>query len=140
VTSNSERRTLPVVTYTLIGLNQLMFLVELGGGDQFIDDWAFIPAKFAANPGANAITIFSAMFMHGGWFHLFGNMLFLWIFGDNVEDRFGHLKFLIFYLLGSPRPWRSSLWPPIRACQTSAPRAPLLAFSAPISSCSRKRE
>jgi len=75
VTSNSERRTLPVVTYTLIGLNVLMFLVELGGGDQFIDDWAFIPAKFAANPGANAITIFSAMFMHGGWFHLFGNML-----------------------------------------------------------------
>jgi membrane associated rhomboid family serine protease len=45
------------------------------------------------------VTIFTAMFMHGGWLHLFGNMLFLWIFGDNVEDRFGHVKFLIFYLL-----------------------------------------
>jgi len=96
---NTQRRTFPVVTFVLIGLNVLVFLIELSGGDQFIVDWAFIPARFAQNPEANAVTIFSAMFMHGGWFHLFGNMLFLWIFGDNVEDRFGHLKFLIFYLL-----------------------------------------
>jgi membrane associated rhomboid family serine protease len=96
---NTQRRTFPVVTFALIGLNVLFFLVELSGGDQFITDWAFIPARFSQNPETNAVTILSAMFMHGGWLHLFGNMLFLWIFGDNVEDRFGHLKFLIFYLL-----------------------------------------
>jgi len=65
----------------------------------FIEEWSFIPARFSGNPEANAVTIFTAMFMHGGWLHLFGNMLYLWIFGDNVEDQFGHLKFLIFYLL-----------------------------------------
>jgi membrane associated rhomboid family serine protease len=96
---DSQRRTVPVVTFALIGLNVLFFLVELSGGDQFINDWAFIPARFSEHPETNAVTIFSAMFMHGGWLHLFGNMLFLWIFGDNVEDRFGHVKFLIFYLL-----------------------------------------
>lgn len=96
---NSQRRTTPVVTFVLIGLNVLVFLAELSGGDQFITNWAFVPARFSEDPGANAVTLFSAMFMHGGWLHLFGNMLFLWIFGDNVEDRFGHGKFLIFYLL-----------------------------------------
>jgi membrane associated rhomboid family serine protease len=96
---NSQRRTVPVVTFILIGLNVLMFLVELSGGDQFIQHWAFIPVDFAANPAANVVTIFTAMFMHGGWLHLLGNMLFLWIFGDNVEDAFGHTKFLVFYLL-----------------------------------------
>jgi len=96
---NSQRRNFPVVTPALIGINVLVFLAELAGGDQFIANWAFIPARFSEEPGANAVTIFSAMFMHGGWMHLFGNMLFLWIFGDNVEDRLGHIKFLIFYLL-----------------------------------------
>jgi membrane associated rhomboid family serine protease len=96
---DSQRRTLPVVTYALIGVNVLVFLLELSGGDAFINAWAFVPARFAANPGGQAITIFTAMFMHGGWMHLLGNMLFLWIFGDNVEDRFGRLKFLLFYLL-----------------------------------------
>jgi membrane associated rhomboid family serine protease len=67
----------------------LFFLVELSGGDQFIEQWAFIPARFSQDPAAGAVTIFTAMFMHGGWFHLLGNMLFLWIFGDNIEDRFG---------------------------------------------------
>ena len=96
---NSQRRTLPVVTYVLVGLNVLMFLLELSAGDDFIQRWAFIPAAFAADPAGNFITIFTAMFMHGGWLHLLGNMLFLWIFGDNVEDRLGHAKFLVFYLL-----------------------------------------
>ena len=96
---NTQRRTLPVVTYVLIALNVLFFLVELSGGDQFIEHWAFIPARFARDHIAGIETIFTSMFMHGSWFHLAGNMLFLWIFGDNVEDKFGHLKFLIFYLL-----------------------------------------
>src|SRR5262245_36414915 len=96
---NSQRRTTPVVTFVLIGLNILVFFLELAGGDQFITEWAFIPERFSEHPAANIATVFSAMFMHGGWLHLFGNMLFLWIFGDNVEDRLGHAKFLIFYLL-----------------------------------------
>jgi membrane associated rhomboid family serine protease len=96
---NTQERTVPVVTYALVALNVLFFLVELSGGDQFIKDWAFVPTRFSADPASNAVTILTSMFMHGSWMHLFGNMLFLWIFGDNVEDRFGHLQFLAFYLL-----------------------------------------
>ena len=96
---NSQRRTTPYVTFVLIGLNVAVFLLELSAGDPFIRQWAFIPAEFAESPVASTVKIFTAMFMHGGWMHLFGNMLFLWIFGDNVEDRLGHAKFLIFYLL-----------------------------------------
>ena len=96
---NSERRIVPLVTYVLIVMNVLFFLVELGGGDAFIMQWSFVPSRFLANPVADFPTIFTSMFMHAGWVHLGGNMLYLWIFGDNVEDRFGHLKYLIFYLL-----------------------------------------
>jgi membrane associated rhomboid family serine protease len=96
---NSGRRTVPLVTYALIALNLIFFVVELSGGDAFIEKWAFVPSRFLANPLADFLTLFTAMFMHAGWAHLGGNMLYLWIFGDNVEDRFGHLKFTIFYLL-----------------------------------------
>ena len=61
--------------------------------------WAFVPRRFLANPFGDFLTLFTSMFMHAGWLHLGGNMLYLWIFGDNVEDRFGHIKFAIFYLL-----------------------------------------
>lgn len=96
---NSLRRTSPIVTYILIALNILVFLLELAGGESFITKWAFIPSRFLANPMTNIPTIFTAMFMHAGWAHLIGNMLYLWIFGDNVEDRLGKVKFLIFYLI-----------------------------------------
>ncbi|MEI2610416.1 MAG: rhomboid family intramembrane serine protease [Candidatus Promineifilaceae bacterium] len=96
---NSGRRIVPVVTYALLALNILFFFVELSGGNAFIEKWAFVPARFLANPIADLPTLLTAMFMHAGWVHLGGNMLYLWIFGDNVEDRFGHIKFLIFYLL-----------------------------------------
>lgn len=96
---NSTRRIVPVVTYALIVLNVLFFFVELSGGDAFIEKWAFVPSRFMANPIADFLTLFTAMFMHGGWLHLGGNMLYLWIFGDNVEDRFGHVLFTIFYLV-----------------------------------------
>ena len=95
---NSGRRIVPLVTYALIVLNVLFFLVEMAGGDAFIMKWAFVPSRFLANPVADFPTLFTSMFMHAGWIHLGGNMLYLWIFGDNVEDRFGHLKFIIFYL------------------------------------------
>ena len=96
---DSSRRTSPMVTYVLIALNVLFFLVELNGGDAFIQHWAFVPRRFLANPSSDLPTLFTSMFMHGGWLHLLGNMLYLWIFGDNVEDRFGHVKFIVFYLL-----------------------------------------
>jgi membrane associated rhomboid family serine protease len=96
---NSARRSVPVVTYVLIVLNVLFFLVELSGGDAFITKWAFVPSRFLANPAGDFITLFTSMFMHASWVHLGGNMLYLWIFGDNVEDRFGPFMFLVFYLL-----------------------------------------
>ena len=96
---NSGERTFPIVTYALIALNVLFFFFELGGGDAFVKEWAFVPSRFLANPPADAATVFTSMFMHAGWLHLGGNMLYLWIFGDNVEDRFGHGTFAVFYLL-----------------------------------------
>lgn len=96
---NSARRLTPVVTYALIALNVLFFLVELIGGDAFIVAWSFVPSRFMADPAGDLVTIFTSMFMHAGWVHIGGNMLYLWIFGDNVEDRFGHLRFLAFYLV-----------------------------------------
>ncbi len=96
---NSARRTFPVVTYVLIALNVLFFLVEMNGGDAFIMQWAFVPSRFLSNPAGDFLTLFTSMFMHAGWIHLGGNLLYLWIFGDNVEDRFGHLQFTTFYLL-----------------------------------------
>ena len=77
----------------------MVFLVELSSGDAFLNKWAFVPSRFAANPGSQFVTVFSSMFMHAGWLHLLGNMLYLWIFGDNVEDRLGHARYLVFYLL-----------------------------------------
>jgi membrane associated rhomboid family serine protease len=96
---DSGSRTVPLVTYALIVMNILFFLVEMSGGDAFIMKWAFVPSRFLANPVADFATLFTSMFMHAGWLHLGGNMLYLWIFGNNVEDRFGHAKFIIFYLL-----------------------------------------
>ena len=96
---DSARRSVPLVTYALIAMNVLFFFVELSGGEPFILQWAFVPSRFLANPFGDFLTVFTSMFMHAGWVHLGGNMLYLWIFGDNVEDRFGPLKFLIFYLL-----------------------------------------
>lgn len=96
---NSQRRLFPVVTWLIIAANVLIFLLELAGGDNFVYTWSFTPLYFSQNPAAFFITIFTSMFMHAGWMHLGGNMLYLLIFGDNVEDRFGHFKFLIFYIL-----------------------------------------
>ena len=96
---DTSRRTVPIVTYALILLNVLFFFVELSGGDPFIQQWSVVPRRLVANPAGDFPTIFTSMFMHAGWLHLLGNMLYLWIFGDNVEDRFGHAKFALFYLL-----------------------------------------
>lgn len=96
---NTQRRIFPIVTYGLVAINVVVFLLELLGGDPFIMAWSFVPLRFLSNPAVDFITLFTSLFMHAGWMHLGGNMLYLLIFGDNVEDRFGHFKFLVFYLL-----------------------------------------
>ncbi len=96
---NSARRTVPVVTYMLILLNVLVFLLELTAGEPFIVQWSVVPRRLLSNPASDFPTLFTSMFMHAGWLHLLGNMLYLWIFGDNVEDTLGHLKYLVFYVI-----------------------------------------
>ncbi len=96
---NSQRHLFPVVTYLLVAANLLVFLLELLGGEEFIYAWSLVPIRLVANPIGEFIKLFTSMFLHAGWIHLGGNMLYLIIFGDNVEDRFGHFKFILFYLL-----------------------------------------
>jgi membrane associated rhomboid family serine protease len=96
---NSLRKTIPLMTYLLIVLNVIFFFLEASYGEEFIKQWAFIPNRFLSNKFADFITIFTSMFMHAGLGHLAGNMLYLWIFGDNVEDRMGKLPFLLFYIV-----------------------------------------
>jgi rhomboid family protein len=89
-------RTTPVITIALIVLNVLVFLFELSLGravEAFTFYFGLVPADFAW------LNVFTSMFIHGGFLHIAGNMLYLWIFGDNVEDRMGHGRFLVFYLL-----------------------------------------
>jgi rhomboid family protein len=89
-------RTTPVVTIALITINVLVFLYELSLGravDAFTLYFGLVPAAFSW------VAVFTSMFLHGGFLHVAGNMLYLWIFGDNVEDRMGHGRFLVFYLL-----------------------------------------
>jgi rhomboid family protein len=89
-------RTTPYVTISLVVVNSLVFLYELSLGDginEFMFRYAVVPAYF------NWPSVLTSMFMHGGFLHVAGNMLYLWIFGDNVEDQMGHGRFLAFYLL-----------------------------------------
>jgi len=97
------RHSFPAVTVGLIVLNSLIFFYELSLGrdlQEFLIANAFVPAKYF-QPGnwiADGRSILLSMFLHGGWAHLLGNMLYLWIFGDNVEDRLGKGRFILFYL------------------------------------------
>lgn len=98
---NPSNRT-PFVTWALIAINVMVFLAywpQLAGTralSEFFDVWALHPDRVSA--GQDLSTLISSMFLHGGWMHLAGNMLFLWIFGDNLEDEMGHGGFLVFYL------------------------------------------
>ena len=102
-------RNYPVVNNIIIGVNILVYLVEIGQGgdlDRFIYIYGLVPARYSISRvssyfGANQqiFSLFSFMFLHGGFWHLLGNMWSLYIFGDNVEDRFGHIRYLLFYLL-----------------------------------------
>jgi membrane associated rhomboid family serine protease len=104
LSDHNPSRTTPVVNYILIVVNVLMFFWELSLGsniEQGLYVVSFVPARFWIAPfyPANLIRILVSMFLHAGWVHLGGNMLYLWIFGDNIEDRLGHFKYLLFYLL-----------------------------------------
>ena len=125
---NRGRTTTPYVNYILIALNLIVFIIFQGAGNNLNFTYAFatVPQEIITGqdlvtenqiyqetttgqqfiiPGLQPtpisvyITLLTAMFMHGGWAHIGGNMLYLWIFGDNLEDRLGHLRYLIFYLL-----------------------------------------
>jgi membrane associated rhomboid family serine protease len=101
--------TTPVVIYGLIGLNIAVFVFQLNlsreGLDSFFDAWALVPVQLTESfqgaleaPAYEWITLVSSQFLHGGFFHVGGNLLYLWVFGNNIEDQLGHVKFLIFYL------------------------------------------
>jgi membrane associated rhomboid family serine protease len=119
---DTDRHTVPVVTYALIAVNVLVWLIELSLGDKFINGYSTVPFEITHNtdlvgmqtiqaggqsipiqlfagPTPIYLTLLSSMFMHASWAHIGGNMLYLWIFGDNIEDRIGHAKFLVFYLI-----------------------------------------
>ena len=98
--SDASRRPvrLPVVTAFIIVVNVFVFLLELMRGDAFVMQWSAIPAQIIS--GHHWITIFTAMFMHGSWSHIIGNMIFLWAFGPEIEDAMGRGRYLLFYLAG----------------------------------------
>lgn len=125
----------PLVTYLLIAVNVVVFLYMLSLGseaaiERFVFAWGAIPGEITGRAGGDPVseypTLISSMFMHGGWAHLLGNMLYLWIFGDNVEDMMGHGGFLVFYLLtGLAAVWAHILTSP-------ASRIPLVGASGAI--------
>lgn len=113
-----QARSFPIVNVSLIVINIIVFLVQLNVGDRINNGWSLIPREittgvdligpqaeipglvlYPAPLGIPYLTLLTAMFMHGGWLHIGSNMLFLFIFGDNVEDNMGSLKYLVFYLL-----------------------------------------
>ncbi len=88
----------PIATVTIIALNAFVFMLELAGGDDFILRWSLIPADIIA--GQHWETILTSMFMHQGWEHIIGNMVFFWAFGPEIEDVMGSGRYVVFYLLG----------------------------------------
>ncbi|BDI16489.1 rhomboid family intramembrane serine protease [Nostoc cf. commune SO-36] len=95
-------RITPYLTYGLIGMNTLVFIHEVSLSNaqltQFLSQYAVVPLELTTNLSGEWITLFTSQFLHGGWWHLISNMVFLWVFGNNIEDRLGHAKYLIFYL------------------------------------------
>jgi membrane associated rhomboid family serine protease len=99
LTDTSRRPThFPIVTVFIIVANVFVFILELRGGDAFVARWAAVAADITS--GHHWITILTAMFMHGGWLHIAGNMVFLWAFGPEIEDAMNPLRYAVFYLAG----------------------------------------
>src|SRR5437870_3691166 len=108
---NIPRSRWPIITFALIAANCFVFVQELIAPppvrDHLIAAFAMIPARSTAfvsgapiGFAGGILPLFTSMFLHGGWMHLIGNIWFLWLFGDNVEDRVGHLRYLVLYLVG----------------------------------------
>ena len=97
---DSTRRPIhsPIMTQIIIGVSTMVFMLELWKGEAFILRWAFVPAELMTPHGF--ITLFTSIFMHAGWVHFLGNMLFFWAFAPQIEHVMGPVSFLIFYLLG----------------------------------------
>lgn len=98
--SDASRRpvNMPVCTVLIIVANTLAFLLELARGDAFVLQWSVVPADIVS--GHHWVTILTAMFLHGSWSHIIGNMVFLWAFGPEMEDAMGRGRYLAFYLIG----------------------------------------
>jgi membrane associated rhomboid family serine protease len=98
--TDASRRPMrvPLCTALIIVVNAIVFLLELTRGDAFVTQWSLVPAQITS--GHQWITILTAMFMHGSWSHIIGNMVFLWAFGPEIEDAMGRGRYLIFYLMG----------------------------------------
>lgn len=90
---DNPRERFPYANFSFIAINIMVFIISLSAFEQFIETYGFKPAQFSI------MAIFTSMFLHGGIAHIFGNMWFLYIFGDNVEDKLGHFKYIIFYIL-----------------------------------------
>jgi membrane associated rhomboid family serine protease len=110
IRDHNPTRSRPYVVYVIVVANVLVWLYEVSmlygssGGDVelglFVQEWGVVPARLTYGPDLTAwLTPVSSMFMHGGWMHVIGNMWFLWVFGDNVEDELGKGRFVVFYLL-----------------------------------------
>ena len=97
---DASRRPLhrPVVTTVIILVNALVFVLELQSGEPFVTRWSAVPAEISG--GHHLVTLLTAMFMHASWSHIIGNMLFLWVFGPEIEDAMGPGRYLAFYLIG----------------------------------------
>ena len=116
---DTRRLGTPVINLLLIAANAALFFYELSLGprlEAYVMSAAFVPARLTAGGlgpadlGPGLASGLLSMFLHGGWAHFLGNMLFLWIFGDNVEDRLGHVRYLIFYLLAGYAATFAHLW------------------------------
>ncbi len=105
IRDENPTRSIPWVTLALIAANIGVFAYEYSLGDAGLQamwaEWSIVPARLLADPFSprQAATVFTSMFMHAGWLHLIGNMLYLWIFGNNIEDRLGTMRFIAFYLV-----------------------------------------
>ena len=95
--SSRRPRRFPAATFTIILLNAIVFVLELIGGEPFVKQWSLIPTDIVA--GQHWVTIITSMFMHGGWMHIIGNMIFLKAFGPEIEDAMGPVRYITFYIL-----------------------------------------
>lgn len=96
--ASRRRARFPLATVLIILANVYIFFQELVGGTSFVLGWSAIPSQLLS--GHHWFTLITSMFMHGGWMHIIGNMIFLWAFGPQIEDAMGHLRYLVFYFAG----------------------------------------